>query len=88
MLRGLIPVLLEMKQPALAFALVEAGLAAAAQFAPATEAEALQLIRYAQHTGRRRAARQLLENFLAANSATPPGAALLALKSAMDSETA
>lgn len=88
LLRGLIPVMLEMKQPALAFSLVEAGLATAPDFAPASEAEAVQLIRYAQHTGRRRAARQVLENFLGAKSAPPPGAALLALKSAMDSETA
>jgi hypothetical protein len=86
MLRGLIPVMLEMKQPALAFSLVEAGLASTPEFAPAAEAEALQLVRYAQHTGRRRAARQLLENFLGANSAAPPSAQLLALKSAMDDE--
>ena len=86
MLRGLIPVMLEMKQPALAFSLVEAGLAAAPDFAPAAEAEALQLIRYAQHTGRKRAARQVLENFLGAKSASPPGAQLLALKSAMEDE--
>jgi hypothetical protein len=86
MLQGLIPVMLEMKQPALAFSLVEAGLAAAPQFSPATEAEALQLIRYAQHTGRRRAARQLLDNFLGAKAAPPPSAAMLALKSALESE--
>jgi hypothetical protein len=66
MLRGLIPVMLEMKQPALAFSIAEAGLAAIPGFAPAGESEALQLIRYAQHTGRRRAARQLLDNFMAA----------------------
>jgi hypothetical protein len=88
MLRGLIPVMLEMKQPQLAFSLVEAGLAAAADFAPAAETEAVQLIRYAQHTGRKRAARQLLTNFLGAKSAPPPSQALLALKSEMESETA
>jgi hypothetical protein len=88
MLRGLIPHLLEMKQPALAFSLVEAGLAKAADFAPATEAETVQLIRYAQHTGRRRAARQVLENYLGAKSSAPPGEALLALKSAMEGESA
>lgn len=86
MLRGLLPVMLDMKQPALAFTLVEAGLASTPAFAPATEAEALVLIRYAQQTGRRRAARQLLENFLGANSAAQPSAQLLALKSAMDDE--
>jgi hypothetical protein len=88
MLRGLIPVMLEMKQPQLAFSLVEAGLAVAPDFTPAAEAEALQLIRYAQHTGRKRAARQVLDNFLGAKSTSPPSAQLLALKSAMDSETA
>jgi hypothetical protein len=87
MLRGLIPVMLEMKQPALAFSIAEAGLAAIPGFAPAGESEALQLIRYAQHTGRRRAARQLLDNFMAASSTAQPGAAMLALKSALDSET-
>lgn len=86
LLQGLIPVMLEMKQPALALSVVEAGLATAPQFAPTTEPEALQLIRYAQHTGRRRAARQLLENFLGAKAAPPPSAAMLALKSALESE--
>jgi hypothetical protein len=88
MLRGLLPVLLEMKQPALAFSLVEAGLAVAPDFAPATEPEALHLIRYAQHTGRRRAARQLLANFLGSKAGAQPGEALLALKSTMESEPA
>ncbi|HMA11531.1 MAG TPA: hypothetical protein VKO83_06560 [Steroidobacteraceae bacterium] len=86
LLRGLIPVMLEMKQPQLAFSLVEAGLAAAPDFAPATEAEAVQLIRYAQHTGRRRTARQVLGNYLAAKSTPPPGEALQALRSALENE--
>lgn len=86
MLRGLIPVMMEMKQPALAFSLVEAALAAAPDFAPATEAEAVQIIRYAQHTGRKRAATQILKNFLGAPNAPQPGEALQALKSAMESE--
>jgi len=86
MLRALIPVLLEMKQPGLAFSLVEAGLAAAPDFAPAAEAEALQLVRYAQHTGRRRAARQVLDNFLAVKSPAAPSPALLALKSVLENE--
>jgi hypothetical protein len=84
MLRGLIPVLLEMKQPALAFALVEAGLAAVSHFSPANEAEAVLLVRYAQHTGRRRTAQQLLANFLGANSTAPPSPALLALQSEIE----
>jgi hypothetical protein len=83
LLRGLIPVLLEMKQPALAFSLVEAGLAAAPNFAPAAEAEALVMIRYAQQTGRRRAARALLENFLGANGAAAPSAAMQALRASV-----
>lgn len=86
MLRALIPVMLELKQPALAFSLVEAGLAAAPAFAPAAEAEAVQLVRYAQQTGRRRAARQLLDNFLGATGAPPPGEALLALRRTLDSD--
>ncbi len=86
MLRGLIPVMMEMKQPALAFSLVEAALAAAPDFAPATEAEAVQIIRYAQHTGRKRAATQILKNFIGAPNAPRPGEALQALKSAMESE--
>lgn len=86
MLRALVPVLLEMKQPALAFTLVEAGLAAHAKFAPATEAEAVALIRYARQTGRRRTARQLLDNFMNGNAA--PGPLLLQLKSEMDEASA
>jgi hypothetical protein len=87
MLRGLIPVMLEMKQPQLAFVLIEAGVACAPDFAPAAEPETLQLIRYAQHTGRKRAAQQLLKNFLGAKSAPAPSQALLALKSELESET-
>jgi hypothetical protein len=84
MLRALIPVLLEMKQPALAFSLVEAGLAVVPGFAAASEAETIALVRHARHTGRKRAARQLLDNHLLANAAAPPGPMLLALKSEMD----
>jgi hypothetical protein len=84
MLRALIPVLLEMKQPALAFLLVEAGLAVVPGFAAASEAETIALVRHARHTGRKRAARQLLDNHFAANGAAPPGAMLLALKSEME----
>lgn len=86
MLRGLIPVLLEMKQPALAFSLVEAALAIAPEFAPANEDESVLLIRHARHTGRRRTARQLLDNALRAKPASAPGPALLALKAELESE--
>jgi hypothetical protein len=86
MLRALLPVLLEMKQPALAFSLVEAGLAAAPTFAPAAEAEALVMIRYAQQTGRRRAARTLLENYLGAKGAPAPSAAMQALRATVMGE--
>lgn len=87
MLRAMIPVMLELKQPALAFSLVEAGLAAAPAFAPATEVEALALVQYAQQTGRRRAARQLLDNYLATAGAAPPGTALQGLKQQLDGDT-
>jgi hypothetical protein len=80
LLRGLVPVLLELRQPALAFQLAEAGLAANPGFAPTGEAETLALIRYAQHTGRRRVARALLDNYLAATPAPQPGAELRALQ--------
>lgn len=78
-LRGLIPALLELKQPALAFVVAEAGLAAAAGFAPATEADAITLIRYAQQTGRRLRARALLTNFLATANGAPASSELQAL---------
>lgn len=63
-LRALLPSLLEMKQPMLAMSIVDAGLAAASGFAPATEAETVALVNYAQHTGRRRVAQTLLQNYL------------------------
>jgi hypothetical protein len=80
LLRGLIPVLIEMKQPGLALNLADAGLVAAPAFAPAAEAEALELIRYAQQTGRRRLARTLLDNYLQGTPAPQPSAALRALQ--------
>jgi hypothetical protein len=48
----------------LAMTAAEAGLKAAPDFAPDTEATALALVRYALHTGRRKIARALLDNFL------------------------
>jgi hypothetical protein len=75
-LRGLLPVLLELKQPMLAMSIVDAGLAAAGGFAPATEAETVTLVNYAQHTGRRRVAQTLLDNYLKSIPAGEPGDAL------------
>jgi len=83
LLRGLIPVLLEMKQPGLALNLADAGLAATPAFAPAAEAETLALIRYAQQTGRRRLARTLLDNYLQATPAPQPSAELRAMQLAL-----
>jgi len=82
LLRGLMPVMLELKQPALALSLADAGIAVAPGFAPATESDALTLIRYAQQTGRKRLALSLLDNYLGAASATP-GAELQALQAAL-----
>jgi len=83
LLRGLIPVLLEMKQPGLALAVADAGLAAMPKFAPAAEAEALALIRYGQQTGRGRLAQTLLDNYLGGTPAPQPGAELRALQAAL-----
>jgi len=63
-LRGLLPVLLEMKQPMLAMSIVDAGLACVSGFAPAGEAETVALVNYAQHTGRRRVEQALLRKLL------------------------
>jgi hypothetical protein len=82
LLRGLLPVLLELKQPMLAMAVVDAGLNAASGFAPASESDTVALVNYAQHTGRRRVAQALLQNYLKA-AAGEPGAALKALQATM-----
>lgn len=83
LLRGLIPVLVELRQPALAFQLAEAGVAANPGFAPAAETETLALIRYALHTGRRRLAQVLLDNYLGSTPAPQPGPELRALQAAL-----
>lgn len=81
LLRGLLPVMLELKQPALAITVATTGLAAHPDFAPAEETTAVTLIGYALQTGRRRAALQLLDNYLRGpGQKQPPGAALLALR--------
>jgi hypothetical protein len=79
-LRDLLPTLLALRQPAAAWSLVEAGLAAAPEFAPADEPTAVAIIQYALQSGRRRAAAQLLENFLKREGAAPAGPELSALR--------
>jgi hypothetical protein len=81
LLRGIIPQLLAMKQLSLALAAAESGLGVAPTFAPETETDATVLIRYAQHTGRKRVARALLQNALQAVAGKEPGAELRALQS-------
>jgi hypothetical protein len=61
----LAPLLLSMRQPALAFAAVEAGLAAMPGFTLEQEGDAIRMIRYALQTGRKRLAATLLGNFMA-----------------------
>ena len=82
LLRGLLPVLLELKQPMLAMSVVDAGLALTQGFAPATESETAALVSYAQHTGRRRIAQALLQNYLK-NAPAGPGEALRALQATL-----
>lgn len=71
LLRGLLPTLVELKQPALALAAADAALAANAEFAPPDESTTLALADYALQTGRRRGATRMLENFLKASQAAP-----------------
>jgi hypothetical protein len=81
LLRGLMPWLLQRRQPAVALAAADAGLAAQPGFAPADEQSAATLIEYALQAGRRRTGAQLLENFLAAQgSGATPGPRLAALR--------
>jgi hypothetical protein len=70
LLAGLATHLLGRRQTALAFTVIEAGLAAQADFSCTGEAEAVQMIGYARQTGRRRTAVALLGNFLRSQ---PPG---------------
>lgn len=71
LLRGLLPTLVELRQPALALGAADAALAANAEFAPPDEATTLALADYALQTGRRRGATRMLENFLKASQAAP-----------------
>lgn len=84
LLRGLLPVLLKLRQPALAMNAAAAGLSASASFSPADEATAVALVSYALQTGRRRAAAQLLDNYLNSEGAKgEPGPQLKALTQAL-----
>lgn len=84
LLQGLLPVLLQLRQPALAFSVVEAGLATHAAFTSADEATAVTLIEYGMQTSRRRTATRLLHNFLARPGCTlTPGSRLAALREAL-----
>jgi hypothetical protein len=88
LLRDLVPLLLSMRQPALALAAVEAALVASTTFAPADEGDAVAVIRHALQTGRRRLAATLLGNFMNNTAAQhAPGPELLALKNALVSES-
>ncbi len=81
LLQGLIPILLGLKQPALAYTLCEAGLSLDANFSAAEESDSIALASYALATGRRRAAERLLENYLRGAGATrEPGPQLAALR--------
>jgi hypothetical protein len=86
LLRGLVPQLLELKQLPLAMVAAEAGLKTAPDFAPDTEATALALVRYAQHTGRRKIARTLLDNFLASVAGQQLSSELRALQQSLAGE--
>ena len=82
LLQGLVPVLIELKQPALAYTVAEAVLGANPGFIADSEADATELVGYALATGRRRRAAQLLENYLRRPGASAePGPQLAALRS-------
>lgn len=84
-LLGLAPVLIAMRQPGLAFATVEAGLAATPGFTLENESEAIRMIRFALQTGRKRLAATLLANFMARNTdQNSAGAELLELRAQLE----
>jgi hypothetical protein len=81
LLQGLVPALLELKQPALAYTVAEAVLATNPGFTAESEADATALVGYALATGRRRGAGQLLQNYLGrAGAPAEPGPQLAALR--------
>ena len=71
LLRALVPMLVSQRLPALAMTVAEAGLKAAAGFAPEKEADAVALIGYAVQTGRKRLAATMLNNYAATASPGP-----------------
>lgn len=88
LLRGLAPLLISMRQPGLAFAAVEAGLAAAPGFTLEQESDALRMIRFALQTGRKRMAATLLANLEGAPNQGTPGTELLELRAQLRNEPA
>jgi hypothetical protein len=89
LLRSLIPQLLSMRQPGLAFAAVEAGLAAAPSFTPEQEGEAIAMIRFAIQTGRKRLAATLLANFTGSPACKgTPGPELAQLRAQLHNDPA
>jgi hypothetical protein len=78
--QGMITQLLAARQPGLALSMVEEATRQASAFAPTLEGDAVALARYAQQTGRKGAARTLLQNFVAKLKDQAPGAELLALQ--------
>jgi hypothetical protein len=89
LLRSLIPQLLSMRQPGLAFAAVEAGINALPGFTPEQESEAIAMIRFAIQTGRKRLAATLLANFTAStNFKGTPGPELAELRARLHNEPA
>jgi hypothetical protein len=87
LLRSMAEHLLTMRQTALAFTVVEAGLAATKGFTLASESDAIAMIRVAQHSGRKRLAATLLSNYLASIAGkSEPGAALQELRSQLQAD--
>ncbi len=86
LLQGLVPVLLELKQPALACTVAETGLNIHPGFSPDAEADVVALAGYALATGRRRGAAQLLDNYLQrADAPSAPGPQFTALRARLQS---
>lgn len=79
LLRGLLPTLVELKQPALALGAADAALATNVDFAPPDESTTLAMAEYALLTGRRRGATRMLENYVKASQAAP-GARIEAMR--------
>ncbi|MEO6080839.1 MAG: hypothetical protein ABIQ86_13840 [Steroidobacteraceae bacterium] len=87
LMRGLVPQLLSMRQPGLAFAAVEAGLTAVPAFTPEQEGDAVAMIRYALQSGRKRLAATLLANFMGSSAnASTPGPELLELRARLHNQ--